>query len=156
MTAQPREVPIAEGLFTWPSDAPKLIASRCQRCGEVSFPAQQSCPACTSETVEEILLSRRGQLWTWTIQRFPPPPPWIGDPRRFEPYGVGYVELPEGVRVEGRLTTANPDELAIGQTMELVVEKFADGQDGQSLMTFAFAPVAPASASNSASSSASN
>jgi len=147
MSEQAREVPIAEGLYTWPSDAPQLIASRCQRCGEVAFPAQQSCPACTGEAVEEILLSRRGQLWTWTIQRFAPPPPWIGDPKTFEPYGVGYVELPEGVRIESRLTTANPDELAIGQTMELVIEKFAEGDAGQSLMTFAFTPVSPAAAS---------
>lgn len=136
-----REVPIAEGLYTWPSPSPRLIASRCERCGEVAFPAQQSCPACTSESVAEILLSPRGTLWTWTIQRFPPPPPWIGDPRTFEPYGVGYVELPEGVRVEGRLTTADPEALRIGRTMELVIEKFAEGEQGESLMTFAFAPV---------------
>ena len=135
------ERPIAEGLYTWPSESPQLIASRCERCDEVAFPAQQSCPACTSESVEEILLSRRGELWTWTIQRFPPPHPYIGDPKAFEPFGVGYVELPEGVRVEGRLTTSSPDELRIGQTMELVVEKFAEGEGGESLMTFAFAPV---------------
>jgi len=148
MTDHAREIPIAEGLYTWPSAAPQLIASRCRGCSEVAFPAQASCPACTGESVEEILLSRRGQLWTWTIQRFPPPPPWIGDPKTFEPYGVGYVELPEGVRVEGRLTTANPDELSIGQTMELVVEQFAEDAEGRSLMTFAFAPVPPASASS--------
>ena len=141
MPEQPREVPIAEGLYTWPSESPQLIASKCAGCGEVAFPAQQSCPACTSESVGEILLSRRGELWTWTIQRFPPPPPYVGAVDRFEPYGVGYVELPEGVRVEARLTTANPDELEIGQTMELVIEKFAEGDDGRSLMTFAFAPV---------------
>jgi uncharacterized OB-fold protein len=141
MPEQAREVPIAEGLYTWPSASPQLIASRCSACGEVAFPAQQSCPACTSESVEEILLSRRGELWTWTIQRFPPPPPFIGDAKSFVPYGVGYVELPEGVRVEARLTTANPDELAIGQTMELVIEKFAEDDDGRSLMTFAFSPV---------------
>jgi uncharacterized OB-fold protein len=140
MPEQAREVPIAEGLFTWPSASPQLIASRCAACQEVAFPAQASCPACTGEKVEEILLSRRGELWTWTIQRFPPPPPFIGDAKRFEPYGVGYVELPEGVRVEARLTTADPAELAIGQTMELVIEQFAEGDDGQSLMTFAFAP----------------
>jgi len=134
--------PIAEGLFTWPSAAPQLIASKCARCGEVAFPAQKSCPACTSEQVDEILLSRRGELWTWTIQRFPPPHPYIGDPKTFTPFGVGYVELPEGVRVEGRLTTARPEELHIGQTMELVVEPFAEGEHGESLVTFAFAPVA--------------
>jgi len=136
------EVPIDAGLFTWPSPSPQLIGSKCERCAEVAFPAQKSCPACTSESVVEVLLSRRGELWTWTIQRFPPPHPWIGDPKTFEPFGVGYVELPEGVRIEARLTTADPDALEIGQPMELVIEKFAEGDAGQSLMTFAFTPVA--------------
>ncbi len=135
------ERPIAEGLYTWPSDSPRLIGSKCERCGEVAFPAQKSCPACTSESVDEILLSQRGELWTWTIQRFPPPHPYIGDPKAFTPFGVGYVELPEDVRVEARLTTADPDELEIGQPMELVIEKFAEGEQGESLMTFAFKPV---------------
>jgi uncharacterized OB-fold protein len=104
-----RQIPIADGLFTGPPDAPQLVGSRCTRCREVSFPKQSSCPACTGDSTEEILLARRGKLWTWTIQRFPPPPPYIGDAERFEPYGVGYVELPEGVRVEARLTTADPE-----------------------------------------------
>ncbi len=58
------------------------------------------------------------------------------------PFGVGYVELPEGIRVEARLTENDPDELRIGMEMELVVEKFIDDEDGNELMTFAFRPVA--------------
>jgi uncharacterized OB-fold protein len=141
MSLAARQVPIAEGLFTGPPGAPQLLGSRCTRCREVSFPKQASCPACTCDATEEILLSRRGKLWTWTIQRFPPPPPFIGDTAHFTPYGVGYVELPEGVRVEARLTTADPERLAIGMELELVLEKFADGKDGEARMTFAFAPV---------------
>ena len=61
--------------------------------------------ACTADATDEILLSRKGKLWTWTVQRFPPPaPPFIGDPESFVPFGVGYVERPEGIRVEARLT----------------------------------------------------
>jgi uncharacterized OB-fold protein len=136
-----RQVPIAEGLFTGPPDAPQLVGSRCTRCHEVAFPKQSSCPACTGDSTEEVLLARRGTLWTWTIQRFPPPPPYIGETEGFAPYSVGYVELPEGVRVESRLTTADPTRLEIGMEMELVLEKFADGPNGEARMTFAFAPV---------------
>jgi uncharacterized OB-fold protein len=136
------QVPIQEGLFTWPSEAPQLIGSRCTSCREVTFPAQDSCPACTSAETEEILLARRGTLWTWTVQRFPPPsPPFLGDPQGFAPFGVGYIELPEGVRVEARLTESDADRLAIGMAMELVVEKFDEDPDGNSRMTFAFRPV---------------
>lgn len=140
MSEEQVKVPLAEGLFTWPAKQPQLIGGRCARCREVLFPKQSSCPACTSESVDEILLSRRGQLWTWTIQHFPPPPPFIGDQENFEPYGVGYIELPEGIRVESRLTTTDSDALQIGMDMDLVIEKFIDGENGEALMTFAFAP----------------
>ena len=56
-------------------------------------------------------LPRKGTLWTWTVQQFPPPHPYAGDLDNFVPFGVGYVELPEGIRVEARLSTHDPDEL---------------------------------------------
>jgi len=139
-----RRIPVQEGLFTWPSDEPQLIASRCSACGDVAFPRQQSCPDCSSDDVDEILLSRRGTVWTWTIQNFPPPiPPYAGSGDRdtFVPYGVAYIELPEGIRVEARLTENDPEKLSIGMEMELVVEKFASDDDGNELVTFAFKPV---------------
>ncbi len=139
-----QRVPIREGLFTWPSEPPQLIASRCVACGEVTFPRQGSCPSCTERGCEEILLSRRGTLWTWTVQHFPPPsPPYSGpaDRESFVPFGVGYVELPEGTRVEGRLTVNDPAKLEIGMEMELVLEKFIDDEEGNQRVTFAFQPV---------------
>lgn len=132
---------IAEGLFTGPSESPRLIASKCTGCAEVAFPAQASCPCCAGHSTEQILLSPSGTLWTWTIQRFPPPPPFIGDRDDFTPYGVGYIELPEGVRVEARLTVNDPDQLAIGMEMELVLEEFAVAGEETRRMTFAFRPV---------------
>ena len=136
-------VPIQEGLLS-SLDEPQLLASRCVACGEVSFPQQKSCPACTSHEIEETRLSRRGTLWTWTIQRFPPTaPPYIGpaDRESYVPFGVGYIELPEGIRVEARLTESDPDKLEIGMNMELVLEKFLEDEQGNDRMTFAFRPV---------------
>jgi len=125
--------PIADGLFTWPADQPRLIGSRCRECGVVTFPAQHSCPRCTSVDVEERLLEREGTLYTWTVQGFRPKPPYAG-PEEFEPYGVGYVELPGELRVEARLTVADPDQLRIGMPVELVIVPFGDK------VTYAFAP----------------
>jgi uncharacterized OB-fold protein len=138
-----RQIPIAEGLFSWPSEEPRLIGSKCADCGEVTFPAQTRCPACPGSDCREVPLSARGTLWTWTIQNFPPPVPYAGDVRSFVPFGVGYIELPEGVRIEARLTENDADCLRIGMDMELVIEKFADGEDGAELMTFAFRPLDP-------------
>ena len=136
-----KQVPIAEGLFTWPAEEPRLIGSKCGSCGEVTFPAQDACPACPADGSETLELSSRGRLWTWTVQNFVPPIPYAGDPAEFTPYGVGYIELPEGVRVESRLTENDPERLKIGMEMELVIERFKDDGDGGEMMTFAFRPV---------------
>ncbi len=136
-----KQVPIAEGLFTWPCDEPRLIGSKCGACGEVTFPAQSACPACPADDSETVELSRRGRLWTWTVQNFLPPVPYAGEAAEFTPYGVGYIELPEGLRVESRLTENDPARLEIGMEMELVIERFADDGNGGELVTFAFAPV---------------
>ena len=142
MTAGDQPQAIAEGLFTWPSDDPQLIGSKCPDCGEVTFPAQADCPACSCAACDEIKLSRRGTLWTWTIQNFPPPHPYIGDPREFVPFGVGYIELDEGLRVESRLTENDAERLRIGMEMQLTIESFGKDNDGNERVTFAFQPTA--------------
>jgi uncharacterized OB-fold protein len=108
------------------------------------FPVQDGCPKCTAVDAETVELGRRGTLWTWTVQGFPPKaPPYVGDadPKTFKPYGVGYVELPGEVKVEARLTEADPEKLEIGMEMELVIVPLATDDDGNEIVTFAFAPV---------------
>lgn len=108
------------------------------------FPVQSSCPKCSGESTETVTLSRRGTLWTWTIQGFPPKaPPYAGDadPKTFRAFGVGYVELPGEVKVETRLTVADPEKLKIGMEMELVIIPLTIDADGNEVVTFAFAPV---------------
>jgi uncharacterized OB-fold protein len=131
--------PVADGLIAGTASDPRLLGSQCRRCGVVAFPRQDSCAACTSDDVEERRLARRGTLWTWTIQCFAPKsPPYAGTAEDFEPYGVGYVELPGEVRVEARLAEADPERLRIGMEMELVLVR-APGANGA--LTYAFRPV---------------
>ncbi|MEI2419309.1 OB-fold domain-containing protein, partial [Arthrospira platensis SPKY2] len=76
-------------------------------------------------------------------QGFPPKaPPYVGevDPASFQPFGVGYVELEGQVKVEARLTTADPDRLRIGMPMRLVIIELGRDDTGNELVTFAFAP----------------
>ena len=119
---------------------PRLIGSVCGQCGTVTFPRQRSCPRCTSEDVHARELATRGELWSWTIQCFAPKaPPYLpGGVEEFEPYGVGYIELPGEVRVEARLTESDPERLRIGMTMELTLIPVPGAPDK---LTFAFEPV---------------
>ena len=135
------QVPVAEGLFT-PGDEPQLIGSKCADCGIVTFPVQDSCPRCASTAMGEHLLARQGTLWAWTTQSFPPPPPYNGPGGKdFVPFGVGYVELGGEIKVEARLTENDPDKLAHGMEVELVLVPFRTDDDGNEVVTFAFAPV---------------
>jgi uncharacterized OB-fold protein len=74
-------------------------------------------------------------LWTWTTQGFEPKPPYVPEDGEFVPFAVGYVEFEGCLRVEGRLTEADPARLRIGMPMEVVTLRRGE------LVTYAFAPL---------------
>ncbi|HEY3182070.1 MAG TPA: OB-fold domain-containing protein [Gaiellaceae bacterium] len=124
----------ADGPLDLDEDPPRLVAGRCGGCGALTFPLRAQCPACGG-AVERTLLPARGTLWTWTTQGFEPKPPYVPDDGEFEPYSVGYVEFEGYLRVEGRLTEADPERVRIGMPMEVVPLQRGDR------VTYAFAPV---------------
>lgn len=141
--ASNKQVAIDPGLFDWPSEKPRLFGSECQNCGEITFPRQDNCPKCSSASCEKIEIASKGILYTWTSQEFRPKFPYKGDDtdETFQPYYLGYVELPGQVRVESRLDVDDPAKLRIGMEMELRIVKFRSDDEGNDIMMFAFAPV---------------
>ncbi|MDF3308623.1 Zn-ribbon domain-containing OB-fold protein [Rhodococcus sp. T2V] len=101
--------------------APALEASRCAHCSTVAFPAATVCSRCAGPAMSPLTLSARGTVWAYTVQRFAPKsPPYVPPPDGFSPFAVGYVELPEGIRVEGVLDCHDFDELDDGAPVTLV------------------------------------
>lgn len=137
------QIPLHEGLFTWPSSNPQLLGSRCSQCAEATFPAQPDCRSCGSRDTKIVELGNHGTLWTWTIQTFMPKKPYHSDetPETFRPYGVGYVEMPGGVRVEARLEANNHEQLKVGMPMQLDIIPFRTDENGDQKMTFSFSAV---------------
>jgi uncharacterized protein len=130
---------IDDALFTEVDGEVHLRGTRCAACGIVAFPAQASCPSCTGVDVVALPLPRRGTLWSWTTQHFPPKPPYRGVVDGFRPYHVGYVELPDHVMVEAVLVGTDGRDLAIGQPMRLELWPFRRS-DGSAVQAFGFAP----------------
>jgi uncharacterized OB-fold protein len=118
------------------SGTTRLVGGRCSACSAVMFPLRKRCAACAGGQVARMLLPTRGTLWTYTVQRFmPPSPPYRDSTENFTPFGVGYVQLDDIVRVESRLI-GDPETFRIGMALQLVPLLDTEGEP-----IFAFAPV---------------
>ncbi|WZH51205.1 MAG: OB-fold domain-containing protein [Nocardioides alkalitolerans] len=97
-------------MTTAPAAPAALEGSRCTVCGNVAFPVATGCQRCGSDDTAVLPLSSRGTVWGWTVQRFAPKsPPYVPPAEGFRPFAVGYVELPEGVKVEAVLDPRGAD-----------------------------------------------
>ncbi len=135
------QVSINEDVLDLGGGQPRLLGGRCRDCGNHVFPMFSGCSRCAGTNMEKVPLGAEGTLWAWTVQGFPPKsPPYLGATGEdFEAYGVGYVSLPE-VKVEARLTEAEPARLQSGMTMRLTTVPLYVDDDGNDVMTFAFEP----------------
>ena len=131
-------IPFKPGVMHFASSATDdnhLIGSKCQSCGAVAFPGRVVCHKCLSDNVAEIALSKRGKLASFTVARV--------TPEGIEPPVVmGYIDLPEGIRLFSILTGVEPanDALEVGQEMELVFEELRKDEDGNQIVAFKFRP----------------
>jgi uncharacterized OB-fold protein len=110
-----------------------LTGSRCQHCGTVAFPPARGCQSCGRSSQATLTLGGHGTVWGFTVQRFAPKsPPYVAPAGGFVPFAVGYVELPEGVKVEAVLDCTDFAELDNGAEVTLVaaepVPRFATEQ----------------------------
>ena len=123
--------PIIEGLFSWPSDKPRLIASRCKKCKAVAFPKRPFCPNPDCEKdrdlVEEIEISNKGTLYSYSFQLYQPPEPFRYEP--WQPYAIGMVDFPEGLRVWGMITRM--EDLKLGMPVETVAGKLYEDDENE-------------------------
>ena len=119
-----------EGWFTT-GDDPHLTGVRCPACGTYAFPPELfGCPnpRCGATDLERVPLSRRGRVWSFSVNHYAAPPPALSlDP--FEPYAVAAVELTEErIVVLGRVADGVAFEaLRVGAEMEIVVEPIIPG-----------------------------
>ncbi len=123
----------------WPLEKVRLMGTRCQDCGEVYFGASVACQRCQSERMESIPLGTRGKLYSFTINRGKPPGDYRGaDP--FEPFAVGLVELPEGIRVLSPIAGCDLEDLKIGMELDLSVRDLYQDDEGRAVVCFSFKP----------------
>jgi uncharacterized protein len=139
---EPKYIAVKDDFFSkplYPLEKVNLMGTRCRDCGEVFIGKAIACQQCQSENLESIALSRIGKLYSYTINWNKPP----GDykqPEPFQPYAVGLVELPEGIRLVSVLTGVDFNKIKIGMTLKLSIEELYKDKDGNTIVTFKFRP----------------
>jgi uncharacterized OB-fold protein len=131
---------VAPGLVSGEGASARLLGGKSRSDGRIVFPMPSGPEA---QRYDEIALASEGTLWSFTVQRFMPKKPFDGerDELNFQPYAVGYVELPGQLIVEARLDTADFASLHIGMPMQFTLLPYRRDPDGSEVLTYAFRPI---------------
>lgn len=135
------QVPFKEGALTTPLsplEEVRLKGVRCRSCGALALGESEHCINCTSLDVEEHVFSKYGKVYTYTIIRHPPPPPYPQE--TFKPFPTAWVELEDGLFILSELTDCGLDEVKIGMPVELVVGKGWEDDNGNDVIMYKFRP----------------
>ncbi len=140
--------PAVQGWFTTGPE-PALVGTKCTECGTIAFPRETTfCknPACASEAFDDVELSRRGTVWSYTDAQYQPPEPYIPATDPYVPFALAAVELPEGLVVMGQVADGyGVADLKVGAQVELVVEPLYTDDEGVKTI-WRWKPVGSASA----------
>ena len=93
--------------------AGELRIQKCEACGELRHPPGPACPSCHALDRSYVVASGTGTVFSYVVHRHPPVP------GQELPVLLALVDLPEGVRMVGRLKGVEPEELEIGMPVRV-------------------------------------
>ncbi|HET9063793.1 MAG TPA: OB-fold domain-containing protein [Candidatus Binatia bacterium] len=134
-----KRIPVASGLFVEAPEGARLVGSRCRTCKTPYFPKSAVChnPECKGSHVEDALFGPTGTVWSVAVQDYPPPPPAKFD-KPYQPYAMGVVDLDDGLRVLGRMTSSDPRSVQVGARVELVIDALCHDDEGNEIVSWKF------------------
>ncbi len=98
----------------------RLHGKKCRECGTVMTLDIQTCPHCrTAEEFEDIKLSKRGKIVTYSQEYYYPTP----EP----PVTMAVVDLEGGGRILAQMTDSTADEVKVDMPVEMTFRKLHEG-----------------------------
>jgi len=88
--------------------AGELRIQRCTACGSLRHPPGPACQDCQALARDFVVADGHGTVFSYVVHRHPPVP------GQELPILLVLVDLPEGVRMIGRLKDVEPGEIEIG------------------------------------------
>jgi uncharacterized OB-fold protein len=110
-----------------------LVGQCCDECGRALFPRTGVCPACRSENLADSEMPAQGVLYSWSVVHVAPKP-WV------TPYVIGYVDLPNGVRVFSHIG-GDPARLTVNMEVKLEAAPRSTDSNAGAAPLFLFSPM---------------
>jgi uncharacterized protein len=123
------------GAFWDATAAGRLLLACCDACATVIWYPKTLCPHCGGLAVSWSPAAGTGTIYSFSVVRRA-----AGSFRAAVPFVVAYVELDEGPRVLTNIVGCDPDDVSIGQAVQVV---FVD--TGERSALYRFEPVSLAS-----------
>jgi len=128
-----KKIPVREGAFAEGPEGGILLANKCNSCGQVFFPKVTSCLSCFNDELKDIVLSQQGNLYSYSVVHMPA--------SHFKPpYAVGYINMPEGIRIFAPLKMVEGKPFKVGMKMSLVIEELWKEEDTE-VVGYKFNPI---------------
>ncbi len=132
-------VPFKKGFFTTPLiplENVRLKGVKCKTCGSLALGEREYCINCTSKDLEPYVFSKYGKIYSHTVIRHPPPPPYPQE--SFKPFPVAWVELEDGLYIISEIVGCSIEEVDFDLPVELVVEKGWVDENGNDVLMYKF------------------
>lgn len=100
----------------------KLVIQKCAHCHKFRFYPQNICPFCESNQFEWIEASGRGHIFSFSVIYRTATKAFANH----APYILALVELDERVRMMSQIIEATPDNIKIGQRVEVVFKDLTE------------------------------
>ena len=124
---------VAPELVQRDRDSLRLRGGRCGECGALSFPKAQVCTECLSLDIQDAILSNEGVLYSYSRVHLAP--------KGWDlPYVLGYVDLPEGVRVLAHIDDKKSAPV-VGARVRMREGRVGVSEDGVVQTTYVFSPI---------------
>jgi len=108
----------------------KLTTTKCNKCGHIFWPPEVVCPECLSDDLEYVDMPKRGKIYAFTVQVAAIPP-------RFEPPLIhAIIDFENGVRIISPLVDTKPEDVKLGDEVELKVVNIPPDSHGDRVLFF--------------------
>ena len=100
----------------------KLLIQVCGECDSRIFFPRKQCPECWSEKLDWIEATGKANIYAFSVT-------YEGVEAAFRddlPIVLAWVDLPEGIRMQTNIIDCDPDDIEIGQSVEVIFKRATD------------------------------